>query len=123
MPTVVVVDDEEDMRFLVGMALRRHGFEVVAEAADGVDGFDAVTQLDESMPDVLVLDNRMPGRTGVELAAEIRRLRPALPIVLFSAFLDRDTEARAMEAGVTRCVSKDRIQQLGQVLDEVLAAA
>lgn len=122
MPTVVVVDDEIDMRMLVRMALERGGFEVVAEAADGTSGLDVVIAADPPAPDVILLDNRMPGVTGVQLAAECRRARPEVPVVLFSAHLDEDTRTAAAEAGVVQCVSKTDLRRLPVILRQVLAS-
>lgn len=121
MATVVVVDDETDLRLLLGIALRRHGFDVVAEAVDGEDGLATVESLRPPVPDVVVLDNRMPGMSGVELAAVLRDRRPEVMVVLFSAFLDRETEAAAAEAGVTMCVGKDRLTDLPEILAGLLA--
>lgn len=121
MPTVVLVDDDADMRLLLGLALRRHGFEVVAEAIDGPTGLRAVAELEPPQPDVVVLDNRMPGRSGVEVARDLLVQRPDLPVVLFSAFLDEEAEAAAREAGVLACVAKNDLNELPGILEELLA--
>lgn len=120
MPTVVIVDDEQDMRLLLGLALRRRGFDVVGEAVDGIEGLEVVNRLPPPEPDVVVLDNRMPRRSGVELAALLRAERPQLPVVLFSAFLDEATIEQAEAAGIAMCVAKDRMDELPGLLEELL---
>src|SRR5262245_58299726 len=64
----VVADDSEAVRTLVGAVLRREGFDV-REAADGID---ARALIDECPPDLLVVDDVLPGMSGVELVDELR---------------------------------------------------
>ena len=68
MATIVVVDDDEDMRMLVEFKLRRLGHEVVA-ACDGREGLDACRRLS---PDLAVVDVNMPVMTGLELLRALR---------------------------------------------------
>jgi CheY-like chemotaxis protein len=77
MPTVLIVDDEIDMRTIVRLVLQSasQGITVVAEAVDGVDALTVFENLKHpEVPDVVILDNRMPGRMGIEVAEEIRRI-------------------------------------------------
>lgn len=108
-PTVLIVDDEIDMRLLVRVVLTsaRNGIEVVAEAVDGDDAVAVFDTLDlPEVPDVVILDNRMPGLTGIEVAAAMRQRSPEQKIVLFSAYLTPELAEQALAAGVTVCVSK-----------------
>ena len=119
--TVLVVDDEVDMRDLVRLVLEASGagLEVVGEAVDGDEALAVFSRLDPPpVPTVVILDNQMPGRTGVEVAAEIRRQHPEQRIVLFSAFLTPELRAAADEAGVDACVGKNDLRRLpGIVVD------
>ena len=65
---------------------------------------------------MLVLDNRMPGLTGLEVAELVRERVPNQRIVLFSAFLDRDVEERAKPMGIRACVSKTNLARLPEVI-------
>jgi CheY-like chemotaxis protein len=123
--TVIVIDDDTDMRLLVRVVLEAVGseFEVAAEAVDGPSGLDSVTAVLPPDPDVVLLDNRMPGLTGVEVAERLRVARPDVPVVLFSAHLDASTEEAAAAAGVVRCVSKDHVSELPAILRSVVAEA
>lgn len=56
---------------------------------------------------MVILDNRMPGLSGMEVAERLLAERPSQIIVLYSAYLDADIRARAAEVGITACVSKD----------------
>lgn len=125
MTTVVVIDDDTDMRVLIRIVLENMGseFVVAAEAVDGPSGLASVSEVLPPDPDVVLLDNRMPGMTGVEVAEKLREARPEVPVVLFSSHLDGPTEAAAAAAGVVRCVSKDEVAELPAILREVVAAA
>src|SRR5687768_17066151 len=90
----LIVDDDDDLRFLVRTIIEaaNEGLSVAGEARDGDE---AVDQWRTHRPDVVVLDYRMPGRTGLEVAAEILAEQPDQSIILFSAYLDDETRQRA----------------------------
>ncbi len=114
-PTVLIVDDEFDIRLLVRTILEAAdgGVEVVGEAADGFDAMAVFETLDPpEVPDVVILDNRMPGREGIEVAQQMLEREPRQTIVLFSAFVTPDLEARAEAIGVRACVGKSDFAQL-----------
>jgi CheY-like chemotaxis protein len=116
--TTLIVDDEPDMRLLIGMSLTLDGAcEVTAEAADGEEGIRA---WERTHPDVIVLDMRMPGLSGLDVAREILSRDPAQPIVMCSAYMDKDDRDEAARLGVTACVDKNDLDRLAAV---VLAAA
>ena len=116
-PTVLLVDDEPDIRLLARIYLERAGFSVVGEADDGGKALARYSELGPPPePTVVLLDHRMPGRTGLEVAEEILGRHPDQLIVLFSAQLDDTTRSRADEIGVTACVSKTDIRQLPTII-------
>ena len=112
---VVIVDDEDDMRALVRatIELSNEGLTVAGEASDGET---AVTLVREEHPEVVVLDQRMPGASGLETAERILNEHPGQAIVLFSAYLDREVKTKAQRLGVRACLDKDDIRQLPNVL-------
>jgi len=121
-PTVLIVDDDIDIRLLVRTILESSGggVEVVGEAVDGVHALEVYGGLDHpEVPDVVILDNRMPGRDGMDVAAEILGQEPGQRIVLFSAFVTPELEARARELGVTACVGKGDFALLPQLVLEL----
>ena len=79
---VLIVDDHEDIRRLLRLVLESEGVEVVAEAADGVDGLRLA---EEHQPDFVILDHMMPVMTGEEAAGKMRRTAPYSVIIAFSA--------------------------------------
>lgn len=83
--TVLVVEDERDQRSaLIEMVdWESAGFEVVGEAENGFEALDMTETLE---PDLILTDIRMPMMTGLELAARVRELRPAVQIVILSGY-------------------------------------
>ena len=90
--TVLVVDDDPDVRALVEDFLNEIGYRTYV-----VDSGDAVLKLlDEVTPDILIADFAMPGRNGAEVASSIRRRLPDLPILFFSGYADTAALERAV---------------------------
>lgn len=87
--------------------------EIVGEASGGDEALVAWRSMH---PDVIVMDNRMPGRTGLEVAAEILGSDGPPGIILFTAFVDADVVDRASEIGVCEVVGKDRFRELPDVI-------
>lgn len=122
-PSVLLVDDEPDIRELARLFLEMDGL-LVNEAEDGSQALERFAELNPPpTPSVVILDNRMPGLTGLQVAEKMLVIHPEQVIVLFSAFLDRETEDAASAAGVTVCVSKTEIKRLPQIVRGLLRAA
>jgi DNA-binding NarL/FixJ family response regulator len=111
----LIVDDDDDMRFLLRVVIEaaNKGLAIAGEARSASE---AVEQWRQHAPDVVVLDHRMPDRSGLDVAAEILAERPDQSIILFSAFLDDETIARAEALGVRACMSKDRYDEIPAAL-------
>jgi DNA-binding NarL/FixJ family response regulator len=112
---VLIVDDEEDMRALVRATIEiaNEGLMVAAEAPDGATAVDIVRT---EHPQVVVLDHRMPGVSGLDTAKRILAEDPDQAIVLFSSYLDRDVMLQAERVGVRVCLAKDDIRQLPEAI-------
>jgi CheY-like chemotaxis protein len=96
---VLVVDDSKLARMAVAKALtavRPDWSRVEAANAD-----EALAILEQANPDVAVLDFNMPGRDGLDVAAELRRLRPDMPIALISANHQQEIVDRARAIGAS----------------------
>jgi DNA-binding NarL/FixJ family response regulator len=111
----LIVDDDEDMRFLLRAVIERanEGLQVAGEASDGAT---ALAQWRAVQPDVVVLDQRMPGVTGLEVAETILSEQPDQSIILFSAYLDDELVAQADAIGIRACISKDRYDDIPDAL-------
>lgn len=93
---VLIADDEPIIRLDLKNMLETLGYEVVAEAGDGISAVEAARVL---KPDVAILDIKMPGMDGID-AANILNSEKIAPVVLLTAFSDMDLINRAKEAGV-----------------------
>ena len=113
-PRILVVDDEETVRRVIGRMLEREGYRVV-EAADGAAALETLAQDLEGV-DLVITDHAMPKMTGIELATQMKDIRPDLPILLTSGFLDPSLLQGAREAGVFATLDKpyenDELTQL-----------
>jgi two-component system, NtrC family, nitrogen regulation response regulator NtrX len=93
MPSVLIVDDEPNIRRMVGALLGSEGFEV-RDAADARAGYELAIEIE---PDLVLLDLMMPGPTdGLELLEKLRAKYPDLPVVMMSG-----------RAGARRCGEGD----------------
>jgi response regulator NasT len=93
---ILVAEDETIIRLDLRELLERSGFEVCAEAKDGLE---AVELARSEQPDLAVLDVKMPRLDGIEAARRILDERP-IPIVMLTAYGQDELVSRAVEAGV-----------------------
>lgn len=93
---VLVVDDQELVRATIRMTLQREGMQVLEHASPAAALQHLMDDSDTSI-DLLITDQTMPGMTGLELATQVRALRPSLPVLLVSGNLN-ETERKAMLA-------------------------
>jgi CheY-like chemotaxis protein len=107
----LVVDDEPVIRAFVARALTLAGMEV-AVAADGKEALRLIAE-DRIRPAVVVTDIEMPGMTGIELAARLLALRPAIRIVMMTGDPERADAARRHPSIVDEVLLKPlRIEEL-----------
>jgi type II secretory ATPase GspE/PulE/Tfp pilus assembly ATPase PilB-like protein len=117
--SVLLVDDEDQLRRVLRDLLEREGYEVF-EAGDGTEALD---QLDRHAPDIMVLDLNLPGMDGYNVLSNVRS-RPAtsdLPVIVLTARGDEDSEVRVFELGADDFLSKPfRARALSARLQAVL---
>ncbi len=115
---IVIADDESLIRMDLREMLTNLGYLVVGEVADGRS---AVNQARELRPDVVVMDIKMPDMDGIE-AAQILTEERIAPVVLLSAYSQRDLVQRAREAGVVAYLVKPyREEELTPAIEVALA--
>lgn len=116
---VLIVDDTDDIRLVVRLALELDGrYEVVGEAADGLEGIVAAESL---RPDVILLDLAMPRMDGLTALPKIRQVAPATPVVLYTTQDDARVHQAAVAAGALDVMEKgSSIGEIGTLLADVL---
>jgi DNA-binding NarL/FixJ family response regulator len=102
--SVLIVDDSAFIRHALCELFRQEAdFEVCGEAENGKEGIDKAQELG---PDLIVLDFSMPVMNGFDAARVLKRLMPAVPLILYSAFGDKLAEYQARLIGISEIVSK-----------------
>ncbi len=103
--TVLLADDHEVVREGLRLALLRSPhIRVVGEAADGET---AVSLTERRLPDVVVMDLRMPGMDGIEATEEIMRRVPDAKVLIFTAYSERALLQRGLESGARGYILKE----------------
>jgi two-component system, NtrC family, response regulator AtoC len=95
MQKILLIDDEADIRAVVGSVLSDEGFEVVAER----DGHDAIGAVQRYNPDAVLLDLRMPGKDGIKVLEQIVAEDPRLPVIIMTGYGDIPTAVAAIKKG------------------------
>lgn len=121
MATVLVVDDDPAIRQFVGDILELEGHTV----RTAPDGFAALAEIEADRPDCVLLDVMMPGMSGHEVLAAVRKADggPGLPVVMLTAAADDAQAWQAWNGGVDYFLAKPfDADQLLQFLDYLFAA-
>ncbi len=100
--SILIVDDEESVRLSLFNWFREEGYEVgIAK-----DAFEALAALDKSPWDIILLDVRMPGMSGIELQRRVRELHKEMIIIIMTAFASVDTAVQSLKEGAYDYVVK-----------------
>ena len=118
--TILLVEDEEQLRRVMKDLLEREGY-VIVEAADGVQ---ALEQVDRHNPDVILLDLNLPGMDGYGVLQQLRS-RPgtsSVPVIVLTAKGDEDNEVRVLKMGADDFLTKPfRARALSARLESVIS--
>jgi FixJ family two-component response regulator len=114
--TVFVIDDDRDVREAIGNLIRSVGLAVELFASTD----DFLARGNWARPGCLVLDVRLPGRSGLDFQDDLARTNISLPIVFISAYSDIQMSVRAMKAGAVEFITKPVRQQ--DLLDAIQTA-
>ena len=116
---ILVVDDHKNTRMLVNELLSGAGYRVL----EAKDGKEAMGMVEIGPIDLVLTDLKMPEMDGIELTRAIRRIRPDLPIIVYSAHRFIDTAPAALKAGANDYLAKPFLrtkieQTVGRLLKE-----
>jgi two-component system chemotaxis response regulator CheY len=99
----MIVDDAAFMRMMIKDILSKNGFDIVAEAADGVQ---AVEKYKESSPDLVTMDITMPEMDGIAALKEIKKINPSAKVIMCSAMGQQAMVIDAIQAGAKDFIVK-----------------
>jgi len=102
MPKVLVVDDQDDMRWLLNRLLQAQGFEV--GTAD--DGTQALSWVQQETPQAILLDLKMPRLDGLQALTQLKELAPEVPVIVITAYGEVRTAVQAMKLGAYDFITK-----------------
>ncbi len=115
---VAIIEDNREVVDLYAMLVRSRGMRVGFVARDGAEAVRAFAAA-QRLPDVLIIDHRMPAKSGLEAMREMLALRPEARFVFISA--DADTRAEALAAGAKAFVQKPAsINEIAETILNVL---
>jgi DNA-binding NtrC family response regulator len=99
---ILLVDDDRDFRWATGNVLELAGYGVI----HAQDGEEALDFLEREVPDLVLLDSRMPGLDGLQVVTEMKQRISAVPIIMITAYAEIDSAVKAMRMGVYDYVIK-----------------
>jgi CheY-like chemotaxis protein len=112
---VLIVDDDPDICLMMRTLMEREGW----ETGEAMSGEEALQRLDELTGfDAIVLDYRMPGLTGIELARNLREEGIFPPMILCSAYLNPEVEEEAKTLGVPTVDKIDLSRLIGMIREQ-----
>jgi CheY-like chemotaxis protein len=101
---ILLIDDEEVLLDLISEVLRDHGYSVTA-LASGPDALEAFLGSPREF-DLVVADEKMPHLSGTDLAEEILRVRPDIPVILYTDYPEISSAKKARAIGVRTVLQK-----------------
>jgi DNA-binding NtrC family response regulator len=120
MATILVVDDEPVVTDLISLSLGQRGYDCVIVP----NGEDALKKLSHGHIDLVLLDLRLPGVSGMDVLREIRAICPGTAVIVVTATADARSAVAAMKMGATDYITKPfEIDSLNQSVELTLQAA
>ncbi len=114
---ILVVDDHKNIRILLNELLSDIGYRVL----QAEDGKEAMGLVEIGSIDLVMTDLKMPGMDGIQLTRAIRRIRPDLPIIVYSAHRFIDTAPAALRAGANEYLAKPFLRtKIEQAVERLL---
>ena len=113
---ILIVDDSETTRRVVGTILRSRHWTICGEAENGKTGVEKFQKL---KPDVVLLDLSMPDMTGIEAAQQMSAADPKIPLILFTILEIEGIGHAAREAGIRAIVPKSEAWSLVASIERI----
>jgi DNA-binding response OmpR family regulator len=107
--TILVVDDEESIRFLYREELEDEGYTVIVAR----DGEEALRKVRDDSPDLVTLDIRMPGMDGIEVLQKLKERHKELPVIMSTAYGEyrNDFNVWSSDAYITKTANLEELKE------------
>jgi len=105
--TILIVDDNEDLRFNLSNSLKDEGYKVIAVG----DGKQALKEAKANSPDLILLDVKLPDTNGMEVLEELKKINKDLPIIMLTAYGDVGGAVKAMRLGAIDYLTKPFVEE------------
>ena len=99
---LLIVDDDESLRWVTQVQLQQSGYEVKSSS----DAIQALQMMEDSTPDLVITDMKMPGMSGLDLLKKIRTAYPEVIVIVATAYGTVETAVEAMKAGAFDYITK-----------------
>ncbi|MGI6452806.1 MAG: response regulator [Syntrophomonadaceae bacterium] len=114
---ILIVDDQKGVRRLLEELFKKQDWQVYIAC----DGKEAVDKARECLPDIILMDMKMPNMNGLEASNAILKETPDAAIVMMTAYGEMDVVNKALEVGVRRCITKPfDIMALVKIINELM---
>lgn len=114
---ILIVDDQKGVRRLLEELFKKEGWDVYTAS----DGLEAIGQVDDLRPDIVLMDMKMPNMNGLESSEQVLVKHPQMRIIMMTAYGEMDVVKKALEAGVKRCITKPfDIMTLRDLVNELI---
>jgi two-component system response regulator (stage 0 sporulation protein F) len=113
---ILIVDDQKGVRRLLEELFKKDDWEVHMAA----DGREAIEQVENFVPDIVLMDMKMPNMNGLEASQKILEKHSGLTIIMMTAYGEMEVVKKALDAGVKRCITKPfDIMNLRNIVNEL----
>jgi len=99
---ILIVDDQKGVRRLLEELFKKEGWDVKVAS----DGQEAINKVEEGLPDIILMDVKMPNMNGLEASQIILQAHNQVPIIMMTAYGEIEVVKKALEAGVRKCITK-----------------
>jgi len=114
---LLVVDDQMGVRRLLYEAFKEEGYKVELAGS----GLEALEKVKSEMPDIILMDMKMPGMNGLETLHEIKKVNDSILVVMMTAYGELEIISEAMKLGINEYITKPfDINELRSVVKKVL---
>lgn len=102
MKTILIVDDQPGIRLLLKEVFSKEGYEAIAAGS----GKEALEKVQESCPDMVLLDMKIPGMDGIEILKRLKKSHPDVQVIMMTAYGELDLIKESMNWGAERYFTK-----------------